>query len=674
MCGIIGTINLNKDYVIQEKILRQMLAMIRHRGPDEYGIYLDDQAGLGSARLSIIDLSGGQQPISNEDESLWIVFNGEIFNYVELRPALETRGHVFTTNSDTEVILHLYEDLGVECLQYLNGQFAIAIWDRNNQSLVLARDRLGIRPIFYSISDGIFIFGSEIKAILAHPLAKAEIEPMAIDQIFTFWSTLSPRTAFKDIYQVPPGHLLVVNNGKLKIKKYWGLEFSTTHNGKKSHQTGIGSQAFNDALDEFRSLLVDATQIRLRADVPVGAYLSGGLDSSTTSAIIRNFTNSHLDTFSITFENPEFDEGEFQMQMAQFLGTDHHIVHATHADIGRVFPDVIWHCETPLTRTAPVPMYLLSRLVRENNYKVVMTGEGADEFLAGYDIFKEAKIRRFWARQPESKIRPMLLQLLYPDISSLPSGSGYLASFYGVGLTDTTSMDYSHAVRWRTTSRSKRFFTDDFRNNLGPTLNTIDSVDYPPNFMEWDPLHRAQYLEISVFLSQYLLSSQGDRVAMANSVEGRFPFLDYRVVEFCNRLPPEWKLHGMTEKYILRRLASEWLPEEIWKRTKRPYRAPIYRSFFNETTQEYVYDLLSPAKINDLGFFNANAVSNLKSKIERGLRLSETDDMALAGILSTQLIHYLFVTNYQMPELLSSIDDVKVCNRKTERIGENNGI
>jgi asparagine synthase (glutamine-hydrolysing) len=632
-----------------------MLAMIRHRGPDQFGIYLDDRVGMGSARLSIIDLSGGQQPIANEDGTLWIVFNGEIFNYVEIRPDLESRGHRFSTQSDTEVLLHLYEDYGPECLKYLNGQFAIAIWDTRTQTLFLARDRLGIRPLFYTLVGGVLIFGSEIKAILAHPFARAEIDPIALDQVFTFWSTLSPLTIFKGILQIPAGHYLMAKNDQVQVLRYWDIHFPESDYNRKA------TISFPDALDEFRSLLVNATQIRLRADVPVGAYLSGGLDSSTTAAIIRNYTNSHLDTFSITFENPEFDEGEFQQSMANFLGTEHHIMHATHADIGRVFPEVVWHCETPITRTAPVPMFLLSGLVRECGYKVVMTGEGADEFLAGYDIFKEAKIRRFWARQPDSQLRPLLLQRLYPDIAALPSGSSYLKSFYGLGLRDTASPDYSHAVRWKTTSRTKRFFTAELHQQLPTDGGSQDAVYYPPGFHRWEPLHQAQYLEATIFLSQYLLSSQGDRVAMAHSVEGRYPFLDYRVVEFCNRLPPKLKLRNLTEKYLLRQLARQWLPDEIWRRPKRPYRAPIHRSFFNDHTPEYVSELLSPESVEAAGLFTPAAVNQMVEKVASGKRLGETDDMALAGILSTQLIHHQFVAGFQMPPPISTKDDVKIC-------------
>ncbi|HHJ05931.1 MAG TPA: asparagine synthase (glutamine-hydrolyzing), partial [Anaerolineae bacterium] len=361
MCGIVGAVNLSPSEPTQEKTLRQMLAMIRHRGPDEFGVYLDKTIGLGSARLSIIDLGGGQQPIGNEDGTLWIVFNGEIFNYRELRPQLEARGHRFSTHSDTEVILHLYEEYGPACLQQLNGQFALAIWDKKEQSLFLARDRVGIRPLFYTLAAGKLIFASEIKAILAHPQTQAEIDPVSLHQVFTFWSPLTPRSIFKGIMALPPGHYAKIQRGKVTIEPYWELDFPAAP---------VKKGALADAVEELKALLVDATQIRLRADVPVGAYLSGGIDSSVIAAIIRNYTNNRLDTFSIAFDDPEFDESQYQYRMADFLGTDHQVIQAGYGDIARVFPDVVWHAETPVIRTAPAPMFLLSGLVRQNNFKV----------------------------------------------------------------------------------------------------------------------------------------------------------------------------------------------------------------------------------------------------------------------------------------------------------------
>ncbi|MFN2303141.1 MAG: asparagine synthase (glutamine-hydrolyzing), partial [Anaerolineales bacterium] len=338
MCGIVGILNLTQEAPINEHAIRQMLAMVRHRGPDEFGIYLEDQVGLGSARLSIIDLSGGQQPISNEDETLWIVFNGEIFNYVELRPELERKGHQFRTNSDTETILHLYEDHGPACLKYLNGQFAIAIWDTRNNSLFLARDRLGIRPLFYATANDKLIFGSEIKAILAEGTQQANIDPLGIDQVFTYWSTQTPHTSFVGIKEIPPGHFLLAQQNDFRIEQYWRINFPSLDE--------TPSWANHDEfIDEFRELLIDSTKIRLRADVPVGAYLSGGLDSSVTSTIIRNYTGNQLDTFSISFSDAQFDESVYQIQMAKFLGTEHQVVRVSYDDIRDIFPKVIWHSE-----------------------------------------------------------------------------------------------------------------------------------------------------------------------------------------------------------------------------------------------------------------------------------------------------------------------------------------
>lgn len=658
MCGIAGIVERAAAAPITEPQLRTMLAMIRHRGPDQFGIYLDSQVGLGNARLSIIDLSHGQQPISNEDQSLWIVFNGEAFNYVELRPELEARGHRFTTHTDTEVVLHAYEEYGPECLNRFNGQFAIAIWDCRKKELFLARDRLGVRPLFYTQVGSALIFGSEIKAILADPRVRAELDLVALDQIFTFWSPLSPRTAFRKIQELPPGHFLLAREGQVSENRYWRPEFPI--DGEAVSSPGRTAE---DYLDEFRSLLIDATRIRLRADVPVGAYLSGGLDSSTTAAIIRRHTGSRLDTFSIAFSDPRFDESEFQQQMARFLGTDHQVVFATHADIGRVFPELIWHTEVPILRTAPAPMFLLSNLVRERGYKVVMTGEGADEFLAGYDIFKEAQVRRFWARQPDSTWRPLLLKRLYPDIANFNTAQGsFLAAFFRAGLTDVQSPYYSHAIRWKNTARCRRFFSAAFTDALSHELRGAGhAVALPDEFMRWGLLERSQFLEIEVFLSQYLLSSQGDRPAMAHAVEGRYPFLDYRVVEFCNRLPSNLKLRGLEEKYLLKRLGREFLPAEISSRRKRPYRAPIHRSFFNDQTPDYVRDVLSLAKITEAGLFNPSAVSQLVQRVDAGQRLGETDDMALAGIISSQLVFSQFVTGFQVKPPLSEDDDVKVC-------------
>jgi asparagine synthase (glutamine-hydrolysing) len=659
MCGIAGMFERSGQRAATEHDLRQMLALLRHRGPDEFGILLDGVVGLGSARLSIIDLSGGSQPIPNEDESLWIVFNGEIFNYIELRAQLEKAGHVFRTSSDTEVILHLYEQFGPAALHQMNGQFAIAIWDRRQKRLFLARDRLGIRPVFYTQLPGsnTLLFASEIKALLSDRRVSAELDPSQVEQVFRFWAPLPPKTVFQNIFELPPGHFLVADLTSLRIERYWRSEFPAA---SELATTGARNGEAQRAAEELRELLVDSCRIRLRADVPVGAYLSCGLDSSTIASIVRRRMSNRLVTFSIAFTDAQFDESEFQQEMARHLGTDHHVIRATHADIGRVFPDVIWHGEAPVLRSAPAPMYLLSKLVRQQGFKVVLTGEGADEFLAGYDIFKEAKIRQFWARQPDSKCRPLLLRRLYPDIARLGNtNAAFLAAFFGEDLAQVDSPWYSHAVRWRNGLRTRRFFVDGPLGTPEADLEMLKAT-LPVGFADWEPLARAQYLESTIFLSQYLLSSQGDRMGMANSVEGRFPFLDFRVVEFCNRLPARIKLRGLNEKWLLKQAAQPWLPEAIRRRPKRPYRAPIHRSFFNDQTPEYVRDLLSPRSIAEAGIFKAAPIGQLIRKIEAGANLGETDDMALVGIISTQLLHHQFVKNFRCPEPLSANDPVKL--------------
>ncbi len=347
--------------------------------------------------------------------------------------------------------------------------------------------------------------------------------------------------------------------------------------------------------------------------------------------------------------------------MAAFLGTNHHVVHASHDDIGRAFPEVVWHTETPVLRTAPVPMFLLSRLVRDSGYKVVLTGEGADELLAGYDIFREAKIRRFWARRPESRMRPGLLKRIYPDIGGLSqAGAAFLQAFFRRGLLEIEAPGYSHAIRWRNTARLHRLFSPELLSavNMG-AADGEPTWPLPVPAIGW--LERAQHLEISGFMSQYLLSSQGDRMAMAHSVEGRFPFLDHRVADYCAKLPSRLKLRGLTDKYLLRKVAADWLPPAVCRRAKRPYRAPIHRSLLNTGSRDYLGDLLSPGALASAGYFRPQAVAGLLRKMRNGTRVSETDEMALAGVVSTQLWHEQFVSRPMEGAALPDGSHVKVC-------------
>ncbi|OPY71644.1 MAG: Asparagine synthetase (glutamine-hydrolyzing) 1 [Syntrophorhabdus sp. PtaU1.Bin002] len=656
MCGIAGIIDFS-DCRPDEGLLRRMLGLIRHRGPDAFGIYLDNSAGLASTRLSILDLAGGDQPIHNEDQSLWIVYNGEVFNYVELRPELEARGHSFSTNTDTEVLLHLYEEKGAGMLNDLNGQFAVAIWDRRGETLFLARDRMGIRPLFYTQKGNRLIFASEIKALFADPTTQRTLDPVTLSDVFTCWTPTDNRTAFQDIQQLMPGHYAVFSKGQMKISRYWQLSFSQDgHNNDKP---------ISEWTEELKELLHDACRIRLRADVPVGAYLSGGLDSTYISSLVKHSFNNRVSTFSVGFTDGRFDEAFFQKQAVQSIGTDHKMIRCTEKDIGEVFPDIIWFSEAPLLRTAPAPLFQLSGLVRENNFKVVLTGEGADEIFAGYDIFKEDRIRRFWAKQPDSKIRPRLLQRLYPDIFGQKDSRtrAFLEGFFRKGLSRVDSPHYSHMTRWDNTSLLKGFFSAELHHvtsNLEPLADRFDA-SLPPDFMSWEPLSRAQYIECTLFLSNYLLSSQGDRMAMAHAVEGRYPFLDYRVIEFACRMPPFCRLSGLRDKFILRKAATDLIPPDLAQRPKQPYRAPISRCFFSEAPLPYVDDLLAEESLRKKGYFQADKVTKLIDKIRRrdGRLLSERENMALVGILSTQLLDEMFIKNFPFHSVVEP-ENVKV--------------
>jgi asparagine synthase (glutamine-hydrolysing) len=641
MCGINGIAALSAQTQISEIDVRSMLPPLRHRGPDGSGVYLDPhrQIGLGHTRLSIVDLAGGTQPIHNEDQTVWVSFNGEIFNYIELRETLLEAGHCFYTQSDTEVIVHAYEHYGDNFVQHLNGQFAIALWDTNRRRLLLIRDRVGILPLFYTRQDERLLFASEIKAILSLLPTAPRLSPAVLDQIFTFWAPCSPNTLFEGIFEVPPGHMLILENGLLRESTYWDWRFPD----QADYLTGTTAEL----TDQLYELLADATRIRLRADVPVGAYLSGGLDSSTLVALIRRHSAAPLKTFSIGFEEKSLDESAFQQQMVEHLGVEHSRIFCHNRNIAENFPTTIYQAETAILRTAPTPMQLLSGLVHRSGYKVVLTGEGADEVLGGYDLFKETKIRQFWARNPQSEWRPLLLKTLYPYLeTSSAQAKVYLRNFYGIGLDHPHQPGFSHLTRWFTTAQCKVFFSPELTATLHEDAVTRLIGQLPPAFSHWHPFNRAQYLEAKTLMGSYLLSSQGDRMLMANSVEGRFPFLDHRVIEFANRLHPRLKMRVLNEKFLLKQAMAAHLPRQILDRHKQPYRAPDIPAFFSAQPLAYVDDLLGEEKLKRYGYFDAKKVGFLLNKARRGSSIAYKDNMALVGILSTQLCHYHFIERF----------------------------
>lgn len=614
----------------------RMIAALRYRGPDQAGLYCGPTVALAHARLSIIDLATGAQPIHNEDRTVWIVLNGEVYNYLELRKDLEGRGHRFYTNTDTEVIVHSYEEKGIECLKEFNGQFAFALWDTARQRLFCARDRLGICPLFYAQHGGMYLVASEIKALSAAGILPApEIDLRALDQVFTLWTTLPGTTMFKNIYEVKPGHALIVDKKAHREHRYWDIPFA-------SAETNAGKPL--DALcEEVTALLMDATRLRLRADVPVGAYLSGGLDSSGITALIARHFNPQVQTFAIRFQERDFDEGDYQNQMAGHLRVQHRELAADNRLIAEAFPAVVWHAEKPLLRTAPVPMFLLARFVQQQGIKVVCTGEGADEVFGGYDIFREALVRRFIARQPQSALRPLLLEQLYPQIFKNERQKAAFRHFILRHTPDAANPLTSHLIRWENTSRIKRFFSKELTDAVGAYSAIEECAQLlPEDFNRRDILSKAQYLEDTIFLSGYLLSSQGDRMAMAHSVEIRPPYLDHRLFEFMSGVEPHWKVLGIHEKHLLKKVFRGLLPASITQRTKHPYRAPIQQSFA-AARSGYMRDLLSERELKKNNYFDHAKVQALLKKVGSGTSTSETEGMALVGLISTQLLYSQFI-------------------------------
>lgn len=639
MCGVAGVFDLVGGRKYERPDVRPMISTLTHRGPEKIGVYEDERVALAQARLSIIDLAGGWQPMPNEDGTLWGICNGEFYDYEATRRDLLARGHQLRTQSDSEILLHLYEMHGTDAIQHLKGQFAFGLADSHRQQLWLGRDRVGIRPLYYTIHNGFLLFASEIKGLLAAGVPR-RIHPQGLAQLFTTWAPLPGQTMFADIFELPAGHFLLARAGETQVQvvQYWQPDFSIAQ--------PAAPQALDELVAEGRELLTEAVRTRLVADVPVGAYLSGGLDSSLLVCLAQGLAKRPLHTFSITFDDPDFDEQTYQQQAAAVFGTHHHVVHADRTHIQAALPSVIWHSETPSLRLAPVPMQLLAKFVHEQGLKVVLTGEGADEFFGGYTIYREAMVRRFMARQPDSAIRPLLLKRLYqyqPALQKLPVGM--LKLFFGRGLDAPDAPHFSHMIRWGNGARSLRFLSDEQQSELaGYDVTETAVANFPPALPNWDVAARAQYIEATTFMPMYLLSTQGDRMAMTHAVEGRYPFLDRRVVEWINRLPLKFKIRGLRgEKFLLKQIAKGLVPDEIVNRPKQPYRAPI-QDIFNQLPN-YAIDLLSPECIRATGLFDAAKVAHLTRRMVGKRPLSRSDQMSFMGILTSQIWHQTFIQN-----------------------------
>lgn len=630
MCGIGGIVRADPAAPVSPETLRRMAGALRHRGPDGWGLARTRGAGLFSTRLAIFDVPGGWQPMQAASGAL-LVYNGEVYNHPELRAELGGR---FATTSDTEVVLRLLERDGLAALDRLNGQFALAWWQPDLHRLTLVRDRFGVRPLHWALlPEGGIAFASEAKALFASGEVAAEPDLAGIDEVFTLWGPRAPRTPFRGVAQLPPGGLLVWERGQVVAQRTWW---------KPDYAPGRPAPRPTE-LDE---LLADAVRLRLRADVPVGTYLSGGLDSSLITALAQQASDHELRTFSVAFHDARYDERGFQQQVAQSLGTQHHVVEVGAQEIAGAFRDVVAHAETPLIRTAPVPLALLARATREQGITVVATGEGADELFWGYDLFKETALRDLHTRDPERA--SALLDMLYPylNVPAARRGPAWTRFFFEAGSQDDPL--FSHQPRIAATGIVKAFYRPEvahaLASNGGDPLARLRSA-LPGAFGDWSALERAAYLELTTLLAPYLLAAQGDRVAMAHGVEGRFPFLDHRVFEHSVRLPPERKLGpGLREKAELRALAERLavLPPEIAARTKQPYRSPEVTPFFGEQAPGWVEERLEARALDDVGIFDPVRVAGLLRRCRSGKASGFREGMALVGILSTQVWHERF--------------------------------
>jgi asparagine synthase (glutamine-hydrolysing) len=630
MCGVAGFISKN----CTEATLKRMGDMLSHRGPDETGYYYQDNVGLVSKRLSIIDLINGKQPAFNENENITVILNGEIFNYVQLREELETEGHRISNNSDTAVLPHMYEQYGTGMFERLSGQYAIAIYDINCKKLILARDRMGIIPLNFYYKNGEFFFGSEIKAILATDRVRRELSYEAIFDVFTFWSPQNDRTIFRDVFCVLPGEYLEFQNKVIKRDKHFKLKYK-----------GINEQLeFSRSAEEIEALLTKAVQKRLIGDVKISTYLSGGLDSSLITSIIASRYDSSVEAFSIGFEDARFDESKYQKMVCDHLGIKHNTILFRNSEIPELIKKIIRHTETPLLRAGPMPLFKLSELVNKNNVKVVLSGEGADELFGGYDIFREVKIRNYLRKHPDSNLRKQLFRKvnLFSDsrIQSAPAGS--LNYFYMHNGSD--SLLESHYTRWRQFGFFERFFSDSVKAMIKemqyPNYYRSLNMECVQEIKEWTDIQKCQYFEIKTFLSQYLLSSQGDRVSMANSVEVRFPFLDDELVEYCMSLNDKFKIRALNEKYILKKIAEKYLPYELVNRKKFPYRSPLdVRGILCDPYMEYI---LSEESIGRFNLFNPEKIRGFINSILVNDTLSERETMLLMGVMTLQTLCDIF--------------------------------
>ncbi|GIW82061.1 MAG: asparagine synthase (glutamine-hydrolyzing) [Gemmatales bacterium] len=640
MCGIAGIVDLTDERPVPQKSLRDMAQALFHRGPDEDGFFDRGNPGLASRRLSIVGLMDGRQPISNEDGSIHVVYNGELFDYPEKRTQLEAQGHIFKTHCDTEIIPHLWEQYGERMFDHLRGQFALALWDERRRCLILARDRFGICPLFWSRQGDWFLFASEVKALLASGFVAPRPDRKGINQVFTFFALPGPATCFEGVRLLLPGRYLKLQFGNrgqaanLSQHIYFDIDFPDAGDEDPGRDA-------KKVIDGFEEVFRSAVELRLRADVPVVSYLSGGVDSSIVVAMACQVRKPAIPTFTIQIRDPKFDERREAEVVAGHVGADPVVVPFGNDDVLSHYPSLIRAAECPVVDTSCAALLRLAAKVNELGYKVALTGEGADEWLAGYPWYKVDRLLGFFDLLPGLK-GSQQVRRLFLKVTRAPQFPWHFVR----RVQDAVGGHNAWLDIYGLMSMSKlRFYSPSMLELALEHLPYHDLEFDPARLRRWHPLNRALYLGARVMLPGLLLSCKGDRVAMHSSVETRYPFLDERVYAYLARLHPRWKMRGFCDKYILRRMSERWLPKSIAWRRKAMFRAPL-DSFHLDPLPVFVEQLLSDESLRKTGYFNADNVRFWRERyrhMRAGSPQRTSVEMGLVGVVATQLWHHIFI-------------------------------
>jgi asparagine synthase (glutamine-hydrolysing) len=650
MCGIAGMIDMAGRRPVPPETLRAMADALFHRGPDEDGYLHAPGIGLASRRLSIIGLADGRQPIFNEDRAVATVYNGELFDYPEQKAALESRGHLFRTHCDTEIIPHLWEEHEEGVFERLRGQFAVALWDERKQRIVLGRDRFGICPLYWTRQGDWLLFASEIKGLLASGLVEARPDPRGIHHVFTFFSQPGPVTCFRGVQLLPPGHFLRIQLGgageraQVSERTFWEIDFPDR--GQEDSERDE-----KKLVDGFEERMLRAVDERLRADVPVVAYLSGGVDSSTVVALASHVRKKPIPAFTIRIDDPTLDETSEAAVAARHIGAEPIVVNCGSAEVLNNYPRLTRAAESPVIDTSCVALLLLAEEVHARGYKVTLTGEGADEWLAGYPWYKVDRLLGFLDVVPGVKLSQTARRLFLKLTGSPKIRWDYVRRTFAAVGGHNAWLDLYGLMGLN----KMRFFRPQLQEELAEHIPYADLGINLDRVRRWHPLNRALYLGIRGHLAGHLLNAKGDRVAMHSSVETRYPFLDEDVFDYLAKLHPRWKLHGFTDKYLLRRLAERWLPRSIARRKKAMFRAP-FDSFFPETAAPaWVDQLLSEESLKKTGYFDAAAVRHWRERfrtLRAGSSRRTSVEMGLVGVLATQLWYQQFI-DHSLADLAS---------------------